>query len=271
MADATSLTAPFRFSPRPNHAAEIHWREWTDEAFQRARAEGQPVLLSLSAVWCHWCHVMDETSYSDPRIIELINREFVPIRVDNDKRPDVNLRYNQGGWPTTAILSPDGELLAGATYVPPEQMLGWLLHLSDYYRKNRDDIAGMVAQLAEERPHANGLEAGAGPLEMGIVEGVLGSIRQAYDPEFGGLGRQPKFPHTEAWLLVAERFAQDHDPELGQMLTTTLDQMAQGGMYDHVEAGFFRYATTRDWSVPHARRCWKITLACWPCTPSAGG
>lgn len=113
----------FHFSPRPNRAHEVRWRPWGDEAFAEAKAQDRPILLSLSAVWCHWCHVMDETSYSDPGVISYVNQHFVPVRVDNDQRPDINARYNLGGWPTTAFLTPDGELMTGGTYIPPEAML----------------------------------------------------------------------------------------------------------------------------------------------------
>ena len=109
----------FHFSPRPNRANEIDWRTWGDDAFREAQAADKPVLLAISAVWCHWCHVMDETSYSDPAVIQGVNERYIPIRVDNDERPDVNRRYNMGGWPTTAFLTPDGEILNGATYIPP--------------------------------------------------------------------------------------------------------------------------------------------------------
>src|SRR5579875_2022883 len=91
------------FSPRPNRAHEIGWLPWGAQAFERAQRENKPILLSISAVWCHWCHVMDETSYSDEAIIAAIRERYVPVRVDNDRRPDVNARYNQGGWPTTAF------------------------------------------------------------------------------------------------------------------------------------------------------------------------
>ena len=90
----------FHFSPRPNRAAEIKWRQWSEKAFEDARQLNRPILLSISAVWCHWCHVMDETTYSHAGVIDLINRDYVPIRVDNDVRPDINQRYNMGGWPT---------------------------------------------------------------------------------------------------------------------------------------------------------------------------
>jgi len=109
----------FRFSPRANRAHEIAWRAWGDEAFAEARAVGKPVLLAISAVWCHWCHVMDETSYSDPQVMAAIADGFVAVRVDNDRRPDVNRRYNMGGWPTIAFLTAAGEVLTGATYLVP--------------------------------------------------------------------------------------------------------------------------------------------------------
>ncbi len=108
----------FHFSPRPNRAHEIKWRGWSDEAFAEASKLDRPILLSISAVWCHWCHVMDETTYSNSGVIDLINREYVPIRVDNDVRPDINQRYNMGGWPTTAFLTSSGDILTGATYLP---------------------------------------------------------------------------------------------------------------------------------------------------------
>ena len=123
--------ADFRFSPRPNRADEIKWQTWSESAFTSAATEDKPVLLSISAVWCHWCHEMDETSYSDQEVIDLINERFVAIRVDSDRNPDINSRYNQGGWPSTVFLSPDATMLAGATYVPPAGMRSILARVSN--------------------------------------------------------------------------------------------------------------------------------------------
>lgn len=109
----------FRFSPRPNRAHEIDWRPWGEPAFAEAHWLGRPILLSLSAVWCHWCHVMDETSYSDPRVVAAVNVHFVPIRVDNDRHPDVNRRYDMGGWPTTVFLAASGDPITGAACQAP--------------------------------------------------------------------------------------------------------------------------------------------------------
>ena len=144
------MSDAFRFSPRPNRAAEIPWHPWGPEAFALARSSDRPILLSLSAVWCHWCHVMDETSYSDPDVIAAIARDFVPIRVDNDERPDINARYNMGGWPTTAFLAPDGTILTGATYLPPPAMRQALERIAHYYAEHRDRVESAMTERGGE-------------------------------------------------------------------------------------------------------------------------
>jgi len=243
--------AEFHFSPRPNRAHEIDWRHWSDEAFAEARSVDKPVLLGISAVWCHWCHVMDETSYSDEQVISIINERFVPVRVDNDQRPDVNARYNMGGWPTTAFLTPDGEVLAGMTYVPPDQMREVLDQLSEYYRDNRDEITQKVAEMRERRERALAGMGGEGELSGQVVEDVLTGLSDAYDPVHGGFGDQQKFPHTDGIDLLLYLHLRRNDPDLLHMARKTLDKMSDGGVYDHVWGGFFRYATNRDWTVPH--------------------
>ncbi|HKB19272.1 MAG TPA: DUF255 domain-containing protein [Candidatus Dormibacteraeota bacterium] len=241
--------AEFHFSPRPNRAAEINWHPWAPGAFEEARTTGRPILLSISAVWCHWCHVMDETTYSHSSVIDLINREYVPVRVDNDVRPDINQRYNMGGWPTTAFLTSAGDILTGGTYMPPDQMASALLRIADYYRANQPEIASRV--LEARKRAASGVARSAGRLEPGVVDFILDAVRSAYDEEYGGFGGAPKFPQTDALLLLLEQSVIRQDEELRRMAFHTLEKMAGGGTYDHVEGGFFRYSTTQDWSVPH--------------------
>ena len=243
------MPSDLRFSPRPNRASEIAWRTWGDQAFAEARAQDKPVLLAISAVWCHWCHVMDETSYSDPEVIRAINERYVPIRVDNDQRPDVNRRYNMGGWPTTAFLTSSGDILTGGTYMPPDQMASALLRIADYYRANQPEIASRV--LESRKRAASGVARSAGRLEPGAVDFILDAVRAAYDEEYGGFGSAPKFPQTDALLLLLEQSVIRQDDELRRMAAHTLEKMTGGGTYDHVEGGFFRYSTTQDWSVPH--------------------
>jgi hypothetical protein len=192
---------------------------------------------------------MDETTYSHPSVIDLINREYVPVRVDNDVRPDINQRYNMGGWPSTAFLTSSGDILTGATYLPPDQMAGALVRVADYYRGSQAEIASRV--LDARKRAATGVARSAGELEQGLVDTILEAVKSAYDPEYGGFGGSPKFPQTDALLLLLEQSARRNDPELRRMAVHTLEAMAGGGTYDHVEGGFFRYSTTQDWSVPH--------------------
>ena len=227
--------AEFHFSPRPNRAHEIKWRPWTQAAFDEAKLLDKPILLSISAVWCHWCHVMDETTYSNDRVIDLVNSEYLPIRVDNDVRPDINQRYNMGGWPTTAFLTSSGDILTGATYLPPDQMVGALDRVASYYRTHRPEIA---TKALEGRKRAGATAArSAGELDNGLVDTVLDAVKNAYDPAYGGFGNAPKFPQTDALLLLLEQAQIRSDPELRRMAVHTLEQMAGGGTYDHVEGG----------------------------------
>ena len=245
----TQAADEFHFSPRPNRAAEINWNPWSQKAFDEARITGKPILLSISAVWCHWCHVMDETTYSNPGVIDIINRDYVPVRVDNDVRPDINQRYNMGGWPTTAFLTSSGDILTGGTYMPPDQMASALVRVAGYYHGNQAEIASRV--LESRKRAASSLARSAGELAPELVDEVLGAVKNAYDPEYGGFGGAPKFPQTDAILLLLEQATLRGDDELRRMATHTLQAMSDGGTYDHVEGGFFRYSTTQDWSVPH--------------------
>ncbi len=243
------MSASFRFSPRPNRASEISWRPWGHQAFAEARLAQKPILLGISAVWCHWCHVMDETTYSDPGVIQLINERYVPVRVDNDERPDVNRRYNMGGWPSTAFLTPEGEIITGGTYLPPEVMRQYLAQVGDTYRDRRGEIDQRIAELRLEQAQRRAVAPG--PLAWSIVEDVVGHVRGLYDPMHGGFGREPKFPQPHLLRLLLDEYRRYRHEEVAPMLHKTLAAMASGGLYDYVEDGFFRYATQRDWQVPH--------------------
>jgi uncharacterized protein YyaL (SSP411 family) len=237
------------FSPRPNRAHEIAWRPWGDEAFAEAAAADKPVLLAISAVWCHWCHVMDETSYTDSEVIRGINERYIPIRVDNDERPDVNRRYNMGGWPTTAFLTPGGEILHGGTYVPPDQMRHYVTQVADLWRDKRDELEPRLREMKAHEAHAHTQKPGE--LDAGIVGSIGALIRGQYDPEFGGFGREPKFPQPKLLRFLLDEYRRTLSDDVAAMLHKTLAAMAGGGMYDPLEGGFFRYSTLRAWGVPH--------------------
>jgi uncharacterized protein YyaL (SSP411 family) len=242
----------------------VHWLPWSEAAFARARAEDKPILMDVGAVWCHWCHVIDHESYDDPAVAEIINRHFVAIKVDRDERPDIDARYQhavsaitgQGGWPLTAFLTPDGKVFFGGTYFPPDDAYGRpgfkrvLLSVAAYYRERKDEAVEAAEQLhgrlaAMLRPVA------AGPLSPGLLETAVTSIVRQHDPAHGGFGGAPKFPHTPTLALLQRRAFRTRDAGLLGLVTRTLEQMARGGIRDHLGGGFHRYSTDARWIVPH--------------------
>lgn len=241
----------FRFSPHPNKAGKINWLPWGDLAFHKARSEDKLILLDITAVWCHWCHVMDETAYSDEEVIDVLNKHFVPVRVDNDRRPDINARYNLGGWPTTAFLTPQGDLIGGGTYFPVQEMRVLLEKIRRIYHEKRESLNTQLAEMALEEARALSEAPPQEALSSSIYEEILQTVADSYDFTHGGFGREPKFPQPDALELIMEAYADSRDPKYLQIFNHTLITMYNGGIYDQVEGGFFRYSTTRDWSIPH--------------------
>ena len=220
------------------HASPIPWREWNESAFADARSEEKPVLLTLGATWCHWCHVMDEKAYSDERVIELVKSRFIPVRVDVDQRPDISLRYNQGGFPSVAFLTGTGEFLAGRPYTPPDEMVALLERVSSGGVVPDGDGAG-------GSPASPGSRSG-----NGSVDAVFSRLTELYDEEFGGFGLEPKQPPWEALRFLTARYGITGDRGTLKMAETTLQGMWHG-IYDRKDQGFFRYSVSRDWKAPH--------------------
>ncbi|MBI4150433.1 thioredoxin domain-containing protein [Candidatus Woesearchaeota archaeon] len=221
----------------------ITWRPWSKKAFEDAKKEKKPVFLDLSAVWCHWCHVMDKTSFSDPDVIKLVNGKFIPVRVDIDKRPDIRDRYNFGGYPTIAILNEKGHVLTGTTYVPPKQLENMLEQIKQLYKTKYDQL--QLAPPQEHKPPELGMEK----LDENIAPFVTSVLTQSFDTEMGGFGREPKFPAPGAVTLLLLNYAKTGEQRYLDMVTLTLDNMKR--LLDDAEGGFYRYSVTRDWRTPH--------------------
>jgi len=219
----------------------IQWRSWDAKAFQEAGDLDKPIFLSISANWCHWCHVMDEESFAHPEVIRRINDDFIPVRVDSDKRPDINSRYNMGGWPTVAILNSEGKVMAGGTYLPIGQLLTML---SSVKREPIEIRQGFTEPSPEVKKQTS-------DLSESLVQTVAGFLERVFDPHFGGFGGPPKFPQPWAIELAFHLGMSTGYKKWLERATLTLDNMREGGIYDSIDGGFFRYATRGDWDNPH--------------------
>lgn len=231
----------------------VAWHPWSRLAFTRARTEHKPVLLSISAAWCGTCREMDRTSYADPAIATLINRRFVAVRVDADERPDISERYNLGGWPTTAFLTPEGEILAGGTFVPLERIGEILQQVADTFASRPFGAA------AGNDPHVEV----AARREIGTVSDaeLSAAVFSTFDDTYGGFGVEPKFPLVAPLQLALDDWITTRDPMAETVLVATLDAMGWSAIYDEVDGGFFHYATTRDWQRPHVEKLLDVNAA----------
>jgi uncharacterized protein YyaL (SSP411 family) len=216
----------------------MEWLPWHADTFARAARERKPVLLSISASWCRACHEMDRTTYADPAVIDLATRRYVPVRVDTDQRPDINDRYNLGGWPTTAFLTPDGALLGGGTYLDAARMAGVLRQVADAFARVSD--AGDPLRLPIDETE---------PIPGAAVD--ASQVFDTFDREFGGFGIEPKFPLTSPLILALSLYRDEPDERYRVIVERTLDAIAEGGLCDRASGGYYRYATTRDWQLPH--------------------
>ncbi len=262
----------------------IRWHEWGDEAFAEARRENKPMLLDIGAVWCHWCHVMDRESYDDQAIAAIVNEHFVAVKVDRDERPDIDSRYQaavqavsgQGGWPLTAFLTPDGKPFYGGTYFPPNDGYGRpsfrrvLLSIANAYKEKHGEVLEQAAMVEAAIAQSESFAGRSGRVRGKVVEAICESALKMFDPRHGGFGQAPKFPHPSALELLIERYArsqqapaktvsndQNRAPvsagsdQVREVIVTTLEHMARGGVYDQLAGGFHRYSVDERWVVPH--------------------
>ena len=261
----------------------IQWHEWGEEAFASAQRENKPMLLDIGAVWCHWCHVMDRESYDDAEVAAIVNEHFVAVKVDRDERPDIDSRYQaaisavsgQGGWPLTAFLTPDGKPFYGGTYFPPTDGYGRpsfkrvLTSIANAYKEKHGDVVEQAKMVESAIAQAESFAGRGGRVSTSIIAAIEKSAFSMFDPQHGGFGQAPKFPHPSALDLLIERYAKiptsraenaremghprelDVSGELRNVIVTTLEHMANGGVYDQLAGGFHRYSVDERWVVPH--------------------
>jgi uncharacterized protein YyaL (SSP411 family) len=264
----------------------IQWHEWGEEAFASAQRANKPMLLDIGAVWCHWCHVMDRESYDDAEVAAIVNEHFIAVKVDRDERPDIDSRYQaavsavsgQGGWPLTAFLTPDGKPFYGGTYFPPNDGYGRpsfkrvLTSIANAYKEKHGDVVEQAKMLESAIAQAESFAGRSGRVSWSIIAAIQKSAFGMFDPQHGGFGQAPKFPHPSVLDLLIERYARtaagaslrrtaeggrphmnlaDDGEQLHNVVVTTLEHMANGGVYDQLAGGFHRYSVDERWVVPH--------------------
>lgn len=246
--------SPYLLQHREN---PVDWRPWGKEAFQAAREEDKPVFLSIGYSTCHWCHVMAHESFEDETVAETVNRDFIPIKVDREERPDVDAVYmaaclamtGSGGWPLTVLLTPEQKPFWAGTYLPKQALLSLLHQAARLWREDRDSLLAFGEELTARLKAKEG--AGTGLPDRGLVSRAASLYAQSFDPHWGGFGHAPKFPtpHNLIFLLrYAQRTGDDHARAMAER---TLEGMYRGGLFDHVGGGFARYSTDEMWLVPH--------------------
>jgi uncharacterized protein YyaL (SSP411 family) len=243
----------------------VDWRPWGPEALRTAREEQKPIFLSIGYSACHWCHVMAHESFEDAGVAELLNREFVCIKVDREERPELDQIYmeavqamtGQGGWPMSVFLTPDQKPFFGGTYWPREArggMPGFIdvaSAVAAAWRNRRDDLLGQAEQAMQYLQQPRFAGSKSAELSAAPLEAAEGNLLQAFDARYGGFGGAPKFPHATELKLLLSRWRKSNRADLLEMVTVTLDRMASGGIYDHLGGGFHRYSVDAQWLVPH--------------------
>jgi uncharacterized protein YyaL (SSP411 family) len=260
----------------------VDWYPWGDEAFAKAKKEGKLVFLSIGYSSCHWCHVMERESFENEEVANILNRDYVCIKVDREERPDIdhvymtalNVQGNSGGWPLSMFLTADGKPIFGGTYWPPEDkeiegvkvrgFKTWLRIVKQVHGEKTKEVEEMAQRHAERTKFAlAGLARGKALVDLNrdLVAGAVEALKEEFDKVHGGFGsparefRGPKFPVPSSLVLLQHEARRTHSKdlarELDEMVALTLDRMARGGIYDQLGGGFHRYSTERTWTVPH--------------------
>jgi uncharacterized protein len=254
-------TSPYLLQHKDN---PVHWQPWSDDTLAAAKAARKPILLSVGYAACHWCHVMAHESFENPPIAQRMNELFVNIKVDREERPDLDAIYQhalalmgeQGGWPLTMFLTPDGEPFWGGTYFPPEQRWGRpgfpqiLEAMSNAYAQDREKVAKNVVALREALQKLGKPERG-GSIGREQLDRIAERLLREVDQLHGGIGTAPKFPQTGILELLWRAWKRTRQPPYRDAVVKALDAMCQGGIYDHLGGGFARYSTDARWLVPH--------------------
>ncbi|MBI3018258.1 MAG: thioredoxin domain-containing protein [Deltaproteobacteria bacterium] len=247
--------SPYLLQHKDNPVA---WYAWGGEAFEAARAQNKPIFLSIGYSTCHWCHVMEKESFEEQEVAQVLNQHFISIKVDREERPDVDKIYmdavvamtGHGGWPMSMFLTSDLKPFFGGTYWPKNQFLVVLNQVAHSWNTERQKVEGMSEQMVQ---HLRAQVSKTTPQEFSDKNLILAykEALRSFDSTNGGFGHAPKFPPSTKLQLLLRMARRTQNPKVLEMIEVTLDQMARGGIYDHLGGGFHRYSTDEQWLTPH--------------------
>jgi uncharacterized protein YyaL (SSP411 family) len=243
----------------------VAWLPWGEAAFAKARSEDKPIFLSIGYSTCHWCHVMAHESFEDEQVAEVLNRDFVSIKIDREERPDVDRIYmlfvqastGSGGWPLSVWLTPELKPFFGGTYFPPGSNYGrpgfrdLLQHLAQVWKREREKVESSSDSVTEQLRSLTSNAAAAAAPDKELFAAAFWQLRRIYDSEWGGFGRAPKFPRPSVFNYLLRYYKLENNDEALDMVLHSLRRMAAGGMHDHLGGGFHRYSVDERWFVPH--------------------
>ena len=238
----------------------VDWYAWGDEAFEKARTQNKPIFLSIGYFTCHWCHVMEKESYSDPSVAAILNKDFVSIKVDREERPDIDRLYiayveattGSAGWPLNVLLTPDRKPFFGGTYFTQDQLKSLLGQVANAWSKQSDSITQTAGRAAEQLIGIVSEQSVAtGDLQASVLDKAYAQIAASYDATNGGFGGAPKFPRPVTLCFLLRHYARAGQRQVLEMTLNTLHAMERGGIHDQLGGGFHRYSTGATWLVPH--------------------
>jgi len=241
----------------------VLWYPWGEEAFAKAREEDKPIFLSIGYSTCHWCHVMERESFEDEAVADLLNRDYIAIKVDREERPDIDHIYMEvcqgltgsGGWPLTIIMTPEKKPFFAATYIPKNPghgmkgLMQLLPQIARMWQEERESLQESSDKIADWLNREE--DSSHGGISPAVFEQAFSYFQKTYDRHYGGFGSQPKFPTPHNIFFLLRYYNQSKNPAALEMVEKTLESMYQGGIYDHIGFGFARYSTDRRWLVPH--------------------
>ncbi len=244
----------------------VDWFPWGEEAFEKARRENKPIFLSIGYSSCHWCHVMEEESFENPRIAQLMNEVVVSTKVDREERPDIDSVYmtvahlltGSGGWPLTIIMTPDKKPFLAATYIPDELRFGrpgmtnLIPAIQNLWIEQHEEIYASAEQIYTALKEISTVEAEENErTNTGHLTEAYNQLLARFDRENGGFSIAPKFPTTPHLAFLLRYWKRTGENQALEMVEKTLKSMSRGGLFDHIGYGFHRYSTDSEWIVPH--------------------